>query len=254
MSSEAVEEDSTASIDHPWCEQHKETIRNVSGRAAYTLTEFLDSYIANPQNVGDDPLLLKSKHDFLILPSPEMLPFSTASIRNQQSLDSLVDDVVWELVQKRNKSSQTPDNVLCQGFILSEFCQNHHRSHFPMTVQHLNPAVDYCKNNFSDLHRAIGDDILRQMLLHTSLFLPLQNGNLWQITGVPIDRMDSKNKRKRGGLEATCTWTRAKRRTLVYSNGFTPKVGLGNDHILTKTTDPEQIIFSIYEYQLKNPI
>jgi hypothetical protein len=225
-------------------EQHKQTIRTISGRDAYTLKEFLESFVTYSPAIGDDAFFRKENHGFLILPFPEMLPFSTSTIRNQQSLDSLVDDVIWELVQRRNKSAQTPGNVLSQGFTLSEFYQNHHRSYFPMTVQHVNPSVDYCKNNFSELHCVVGDDILRQMLLHTSIFLPLNHGNLWQITGVPINRKDKK--RKRGELDPTSTWTRAKRRTLLYSNGFIPKVGLGKDHILVRTTDPEQILLSIF--------
>ncbi|GAX27116.1 telomerase reverse transcriptase [Fistulifera solaris] len=113
-----------------------------------------------------------------------------------------------------------------------------------MTVQHVNPSVDYCKNSFSELHSALGDDVVRQLLLQTSIFLPLNHGNLWQITGVPINRMDKK--RKRSELDPTSTWTRAKRRTLLYSNSFIPKVGLGKDHVLVRTTDPEQILLSIF--------
>jgi hypothetical protein len=225
-------------------EQHTRTIRAIAGRDAYTLREFIESFVTNSPAINDDSFFRDEKHGILILPSPEMIPFSTSTIRNQQSLESLVDDVVWELVQKRNKSTQTSGNVLSQGFTLSEFSQDHHRSYFPMTVQHVNPSVDYCKNNFSELHCVLGDDVLRQLLLHTSIFLPLNHGNLWQITGVSINRMDKK--RKRNELDPSSTWTRAKRRTLLYSNGFIPKVGLGKDHILVRTTDPEQILLSMF--------
>lgn len=138
-------------------------------------------------------------------------------IRKDQSLSSLVDDVIGTLVQRRERlrhqhkmlkhsnhchhhsssaaaaSCLDGRNVLCQGYVMASDHDTHpyHSSHsssygyrnvqpshtLPRNVVlvQVNNTVDYCKHSrlFRWLHDRLGDVIVRMLLLHTSIFVPI---------------------------------------------------------------------------------
>jgi hypothetical protein len=191
----------------------------------------------------------------------------------RQSLSSLVDDVVSTLVRRREQSNQQQvyfynrknNNVLCQGFRIMEHgsssfsSYNSARQTFPMVMTHINNNVDYCKTSpiWLALHQAIGDDGLRCILLHTSIFLPVEanwddvRGNFLQLTGPPLQppssllesssttafgRQTNRKKRKLFCVPPPLGPSALvpNRRSLFYSDAYMPAIGHGKRHILNK--------------------
>lgn len=210
----------------------------------------------------------------------------------QEPVPSLVDDVVWSLVQRRDRWKYQKDkdgrNVLAQGYSTSP-PQDHRHDATGMTFPSIRPGltqwqanenVTFCKTSklFQHLHRCVGDDILRMIMLHSRLFVPLDdlsNGNFTLVCGPPLTSgpvsriqmsrtvleqtadnkhlRNSKNRRRKrrrqenpdnsNVLHANQTISRY---NMFYSDSFTPKVGLHHNHPLNdKTMTPEKLLASM---------
>jgi telomerase reverse transcriptase len=235
-----------------------------SGSEVLTIESFLEKYApslkidvsasssssaeeASSTRHDDDEVFLRT----LVVPSdgcPPLLNLQKA--RNFQSLDSLVDGVVWSLLQRQERlrrQKQDGRNLLCRGFrigaagvpnqtavgtatIPASSATNRGRregqlqpEHKPLLCQNLpsgvvmtdlNHNVDYCKTSplFRRLHARVGDDVLRMLLLHCSVFVPIleqaspdggalsgaaarrppSRGNYLQIAGPPLHATSGK--------------------------------------------------------------
>ncbi len=128
----------------------------------------------------------------------------------RESLSSLVDGVVWTLVQRLSRRLFKPQqqvfdsrNVLAQGYVVaSEALQKGHAVRPCPNMQpgvlciHLNDNVSYCQTSkyFKFLHALLGDDCLRLLLLQTTLLIPVYpeteqqdwRGNYLQLCGPPM--------------------------------------------------------------------
>jgi len=213
------------------------------------LDEFITKYAPN---LNVDKCMLK-RFPTLVLAPLDSIPVSPSlrKVECREPLPGLVDDVVWSLVQrrdrwkrlngdarkrkaadesssstrvkKRRKAShqmksdgddkenriQNGRNVFAQGYAAESVedlaSAPSRRSHFeamPVTITPLmrpgvaciqpNDKVSLCKSSstFQRLHGCIGDELLRTILLHTRLFLPLSELQSQQ----PID--EARNDRK----------------------------------------------------------
>eukprot|EP00934_Nitzschia_sp_Nitz4_P005941 Nitzschia sp. Nitz4//scaffold166_size90379//33142//36399//NITZ4_005054-RA/size90379-processed-gene-0.126-mRNA-1//-1//CDS//3329538187//5931//frame0 len=203
-----------------------------------------------------------------------------------ESISSIVDDVVWNLVQRRTRRKRTGKegrNVLADGFSSSVVGQLQ-----PAGSTSMRPGVSqngsvsnatFCKTSkvFQRLHSFTGDELFRAILLHTSLFLPIEKdftrpqGNFIQICGPPLSlKRESPNpsrgrKRKRrrhlrhakGDLaQATATTIHANnafsRFSLFYSDSYIPHVGLSGHHVLCDPIiSPFELLCRIFDLKSK---
>lgn len=193
-----------------------------------------------------------------------------------QSLESLVDEVVWSLVQRRQRHRRKGTdarNVLCLGYsVPSEKntlsgIQTSRSMPAGVAMQQLNSNVDYCKTNPSIqiLHKLVGDDVMRELLLNTSIFIPLASslesnnfsrGNFLQLSGPPVKGgliqeysrpTKRRRRRKRGdmGIQVPANLDPShsvSRRGIFYADSFSPVVGLGSEHILNRHVKPQILL------------
>lgn len=230
---------------------------------SFTLSSFLEKFVPalsdserSYRNKGLCNDEIKELDQLCIVPIGDILPLTRLSApRQAQSLASLVDDVVWTLVQKRERSSkvkhhplgiESGQNLLVQGYVINtDSTGSSLTSHAALTQLHLNSCVDFCKVNrvFRNLHNLYGDDCIRILLLKTSLFLRFsQNQNSMQLSGPPLlslTRRVVEPSTNHPDLHPRTLLPQRMRRTLFYSNAFIPKVGLDQRHILNNTS-PEQ--------------
>lgn len=186
--------------------------------------------------------------------------------RRDESLSSLVDGVVKTLVlrcERDRRLKQQAGNVLCQGFSVAT---DHHiqtgaQSLGAMTVGlvmiHLNNNVDYVKTSpiFESMHNIVGDNILRSILLNTSVFVPVESNfsqpkfNFLQIAG-PRLRVRPTRKRKNGNISRGNSDQNVQllphsivdRDSMFYSNDFIPKIGLPSRHILNTCSETSDLL------------
>ena len=103
----------------------------------------------------------------------------------RESVSSLVDDAVWSLVQRRERSKRLGEdgrNVLAQGYVLSTFAAEHgaipsHGMRTGLQCNQPNDKVSFWKTSplIRQLHTLLGDEVFRCILLYTRLFVPLQD-------------------------------------------------------------------------------
>lgn len=189
---------------------------NASGYQTYSLQQFFEQFIPTlPHLVLTDELLDRWSNLLLMVrcsatEDAALPPLTKFSGRTHQSHADLLHDCI-ECLVKRQQLSQShrsrrnsSRNVLAAGFAIQESQST--RVH----QGQLNAAVDFLRTSPSliQLHQRAGDDVMRYILLHTSLFLkiPVQphedqqqqyqqdakNGNsnnrhnFWQLTGPPL--------------------------------------------------------------------
>lgn len=188
-----------------------------------------------------------------ILPVPEI---TTAS--RSQTLIDLVDEVIWSLVQRKSRD-WSQRNVLDQGYNASSSSRDHHQQCPNMrpgvVCTHINDNVTFCKtSSYAEaLHRLLGDVLMRTLLLHTSVFLPVEGStdNFILLCGPGNARSGKQRKRKNckcdntdnaaNGWKAndTIPW-----QSLLYSQTYTPKVGFQTHHIMNQN-DPSKLLGAI---------
>lgn len=191
----------------------------------------------------------------------------------REPLPSLIDDVVWTLVQRRDRlkrlGSVEGRNVLAQGYASQSIDE---QGGMQLSLQmrpgvicvNPNDKVNICKSSstFQLLHECVGDEILRMILLHTMLFVPLQHndesswGNFILVCGPPLVASESKlheftysihpRKRQRQGGFAIDRTTHpngtVSRYSLFYNDSYIPKVGLPKSHPLNKPVTSEKLL------------
>jgi len=239
-------------------ENLKTTIRNIVGKdpLVLTLAEFLGRFVSEgPEYIRNDgslsPIDCYHLENMLLIPSGRAKALSSKDFARNQSLHSLIDDVIWTLVQRRDKEKLTPwkqrrlqntneSNLLCQGYVVGEpHTSTASASHFPLVLTRLNSNVDFLKSSaiFRLLHLRLGDDVLRTMLLDCSTFVPLvseeeprdkKDWNWMQISGPPV----SPFRPPKHLLDHTQTLPRMLRRSLLFSDCYMPHVGFGRNHVL----------------------
>jgi len=134
----------------------------------------------------------------LVSPNVNLQPMSdlqhVVTAMEESSLSTLVDDVVWSLVNNNNnnnnnRSNKRPQrrrrrgvqNVLSRGYVAASPqleqsgvtpCQHMRPG---VMCQKLNGNVTFCKTSryFRTLHKLVGDDLVRILLRRTSMFVPL---------------------------------------------------------------------------------
>lgn len=156
----------------------------------------------NHDNDSNEWLTMKQQfQETLISPFDESLkPLDHiySPIRHE-SLSSLIDGVIWSLVQQRQQQQPqrnnrslslasiniSRQNVLSKGYtIASDINSSQHIRSCPnmppgVVCTRLNDNVNFCKTSiyFQTLHQYIGDDVLRTILRKTNLFIPLLSQN-----------------------------------------------------------------------------
>jgi Telomerase ribonucleoprotein complex - RNA binding domain len=99
-----------------------------------------------------------------------------------QSLKSLVQDIIWTLLQQQNKklTDRTANNS--RFYIKHILCQGYTTGHPTATTaclkvqKQINSAMEYCSTSslFQILHTTLlGDDILRFLFLNFNIFIPI---------------------------------------------------------------------------------
>jgi hypothetical protein len=122
----------------------------------------------------------------IVVPSESLSPalhISKAECR--EPVPSLIDDIVWSLVQRRERSRRLGmdgRNVLTQGYISSSGAeQSGIRPSSGMrpgvVCSYPNNIVSFCKTSslFRQVHYHVGDEVLRMILLNTRLFVPVDD-------------------------------------------------------------------------------
>jgi len=266
-----------------------DTIRAILGPTAkiFSLADFLRHYVPSLDVASTLDTAMSSSERYLlshmkISPLESLKPLSKIpeTIRRDESLASLVDDVVWCLVQRgarHKRLKQDGRNVLSLGYSVASYYQSSGAQssvNMPAGVlmMHVNSNVDYCKTSslYRLIHRMVGDDILRTLLLNTSIFVPMQQhqqdhqqdarskprGNYFQLTGPPLRARTTQatsnksSRKKKVKRESTLKYNDAdeetttskhlqphatvSRRSLFYSNAYVPTVGLPAQHILNR--------------------
>jgi hypothetical protein len=268
------------------------TIRAILGPAAkvYSFPDFLREYVPSldVDSILDvDTPMSPSEHHQLaqtrVAPLESLKPLSKVckSIRRDESLSSLVDDVVWSLVQRRERQRRLKEdgrNQLSLGYAVASYFQSSAAqscTNMPAGVimMHLNTNVDFCKTSSLCrlIHRMVGDDVMRTLLLHTSIFVPVEGdlsqprGNYFQLTGPPLQGTSTRSsetsgksrKRKRRSQRQDDPAKIApknlnphdtiSRRSLFYSNAYVPAVGLPATHILSGPIRPRALLADMVE-------
>jgi hypothetical protein len=174
------------------------TIQELFGpsRSAFTLLHFLQLYFPT---VSEEFRLQFLNHEgssdkctefdlsldtTIIVPDENLTPFSKVSIRKHQSLVTLVDDAVASLVHRREKIGNE-QNVLCFGYRFASDIRGKGvmmdwsaESSGPVVIEKfLNWTIDYWKTTFwlKILHERCGDQVLRTLLLQTSVFVIIES-------------------------------------------------------------------------------
>ena len=200
----------------------------------------------------------------------------------REPLPSLVDDVVWDLVMRRDRFKrlglETGKNVLAQGYV-SQSIEGQNGAQLSLQMRpgvvciQPNDKVSLCKSRtFQILHCLVGDDLLRMMLLHTRLFVPLEKdlqnpqGNFILVCGPPLvsaykmqpngyfenviktptetANQQGNGIKKTGEGDSLRMEANAKisNYSLRYSNEFIPKIGLQKNHPLNTALASEKLL------------
>ena len=176
------------------------------------LPAFLRQRVRNlppPPSMNAEKDVAELLHNTLVAPFLEMPCLENAIgkdgiPRNAESLSSLVDHVVFSLVQRRERHQRLGKdgrNLLCQGFVVAtdELARSGAQSMRNMPsgilLMQMNNTVEYIKTKplFRFLHSWVGDNVLRTILMYCSIFIPIGNTreNYLQLSGPPM-RLQSK--------------------------------------------------------------
>ena len=163
----------------------------VGSRRVFRLGDFIAAVAPNLEfNLQENPslgqhndVLFKRLADTLVSPINQdtgsgLRPISSKKKEsNQVSLSALVDDVIWSLVNNRHSAGR---NALSQGYVIASESLQHKvttcgNMRAGVMCTRLNGNVAFCKSSklFRVLHLMLGDDIMRFLLLRTSVFVPL---------------------------------------------------------------------------------
>lgn len=254
-------------------ERQLSTIRDVlpTNNGIFRLCDFVKRYAPKLQI---DPMKAKIIPNIVISPMNTIVTASYAGEpRCREPLPSLVDDVVRNLVQRRGRlkrlGSDDGRNVLAQGYVSQSIdeemgVQPSFQVRPGVMCVNPNDKVNICKSSstFQLLHECVGDEVLRMILLHTILFVPVQHKdhscwvNFILVCGPPLTvgsesktktvASDPSRKRQRQDQvkidRATLPNGNISRHSLFYSSSYIPKVGLQKSHPLNEPVSNEQLL------------
>lgn len=174
------------------------------------------------------------------------------SVSCYEALPDLVDQIIWNLLQQCNKNNR---NVLAQGYVLaSEVNVTGKLRPCPsmrpgVLCKEVNDNISFLKTSSyaKRLHDLIGDDMMRVLLLHTRLFLPLEQskGNYLLLSGPALQPWRKK------GSSRTRKWqwdqnSVIPRYNLFYSSAFVPKIGLPSSHVFNRPGNVKFLVNSMF--------
>jgi telomerase reverse transcriptase len=192
----------------------------------------------------------------IIVPSSILHPFTgiQKATRSQRLID-LIDDIIWTLVQRKSKN-RTQGNVLSRGYSFSSVNYSHVQ-HCPnmrpgVICTHINDNVNFWKTSSyaESLHRLLGDDLLRIMILHCNIFLPVEgsNENYILISGEIIcfkskAKNGDKNKYEKNNskINGTIDNNYIHRLSLYYNQAYVPRIGFQKNHLMDQR-DPLRLL------------
>ena len=234
------------------------TIRAILGSTAkiLTLPEFIRQYRPslphlNLQNPSEDDERIRQTW---------LSPSKSLTIKTNlrytsccESLPDLVNHIIWILLQERSKTNR---NVLSVGYELSPDTREKNKLRPCPTMKpgvvckNINDNVSFLKSSSyaKRLHHLMGDDMMRILLLHTSLFLPIDQTkeNYVLLSGPLLQPWRLKEPLLQSKLWQWNLNVVVPRYTLFYNSSFVPKVGLPSSHILNKSGDVKKLMDSIF--------
>lgn len=253
----------------------------------YGLFDFCREYapdlsLCEPKDESPDAIRLRNT---LVCPVRPLKPSRSRKVQCTESIQSIVDDVIWSLVQTRSR--QKTRNILSQGYVLESEQLSQTLDVRPcremrsgVVCTHMNDTVSFWKTSSYSLmlHRLVGDDVLRTLLLDTYMFLPVEQDwrrpkqNYMLLCGPPLQvkRVNKKRGREesdetQGGrsgrkrsrmtidtaaqpsptvIKSTSLDANAilPRSSLFYSSAYVPTVGLSSTHILNQRPEKCQLL------------
>jgi len=171
-------------------------LENCPAYRVYSIQSFLERFVPTLSRILiSDELLAMWKDLLLVVHTNDSLQQLTKfSVQNHESHASLLQDCIGFLVKERKQQQHQTPNLLSAGFSLQERCAT------TVHQRQLNAAVDFVRTApaLVNLHDAVGDDVMRYILLSASLFLKVHsnsensNNNYWQLTGPPLTALSLK--------------------------------------------------------------
>ncbi|KAI2499011.1 Telomerase ribonucleoprotein complex - RNA binding domain [Fragilaria crotonensis] len=195
----------------------------------------------------------------LVCPVKTLKPIQEIrTAKRSQSLVDLVDDVIWTLVQRKSRD-WSQRNVLDQGYSVSSGDKQHMRPCPNMRpgviCTQIDDNVNFCKTSpYADaLYRMIGDDLMRVLLLQTTVFLPVDGSddNFILLCGTARStsarQTTGKKHQTPKGSDESSAWKANNlipRQSLYYSQAYAPKIGFQAGHVMNQG-NPKQLLSAI---------
>jgi telomerase reverse transcriptase len=183
----------------------------------------------------------------IIVPSSTLLPFKGIhEATRSQSLVDLIDGIIWTLVERKSRT-RSQSNVLSRGYSFSSVNYSHVQ-HCPnmrpgVICTHINDNVNFWKTSSyaESLHRLLGDDLLRIMILNSTIFLPVDGSpeNYILLSGETICSKAKGKKRRKNKHEKSISKVSGNnendfipRLSLFYNQSYVPKIGFQKNHVM----------------------
>lgn len=203
----------------------------------------------------------------LVSPSKSLQPEpGIKKASRSQSLEDLMDEVIWSLVQRKSRD-WSQRNVLDQGYSVSSAIREHLRTCPNMrpgvVCKQINDNVNFCKTSpyAESLYRLVGDDLMRILLLNTSVFLPVEGSedNYILLCGMARSnaakgrstkktRSSDDNSGEENGWKANDFISR---QSMFYSHAHVPKIGLQTGHVMNQN-DPNKLLSTMVNLYTSN--
>ncbi len=186
-------------------------LSRVYGKCVVSLRDFFFPFL--PSHM-DEELRTFVEQTMMVLP-PEFP--CEVDFTQVETHSSIVHGVVCELLRS------SADNVLCNGLRLI--------SHGDFECLWPNLALNSVRGRvWEQLHACIGSQMIRFLLLKTSLFTKLPNNSYMQVFGPMMMQTKTKDQ-----LMTKDEWRSSViRRTMFYNDSYIRKVGLGPKHVLSR--------------------
>lgn len=235
------------------------TIKEILGSNAsiYSLPDFICKYAPslpdlNFQRNSEDSVYERIRQTW-VSPSDDLtVKTNLRSVSCNEALPDLVDQIIWNLLQQCNKNNR---NVLAKGYVLASEANLMGKLRPCPTMRpgvickEVNDNISFLKTSSyaKKLHDLIGDDMMRVLLLHTRLFLPLEQSkqNYLLLSGATLQPW-----RKKGTpLTGKWQWNQNSvlpRYNLFYSSAFVPKIGLPSSHVFNRPSNVKLFVNSMF--------
>ena len=186
-------------------------------RKIFRLVDFVQQY-APSLNIHESIHSCKEIFNMVVSPMEDSCLAPVPHVKTpdcREPVQSLVDDIVWLLVQRRDRLKRLGfdgQNILAEGYISPSMeGQNHSIPQIRPGVICIRPNdnVSFCKSSqvFRRLHTCVGDEVFRMILLYTSLFVPVEvdfqnpRGNFTLVCGPPFRNGTPQSNHKDNSVE-----------------------------------------------------